>query len=97
MMSAHVTIHAVRRYAERVLGITVPGHLDDVDAMHALADQGVDLEAIRERLHAACDDAADRGALGVKFDNVRALIKGGVVVTILEKGPAGPVYERQMA
>jgi hypothetical protein len=89
-----VTIHAIRRYAQRVLGIEVSEELDDVDAMHALEELGVDLEAIRERIHSVCDEPASRGAVGVKFDGIRALIKSDVVVTILQKSPPGPVYER---
>ncbi len=96
MMPAHVTIHAVRRYAERAMQLPVSAELDDVEAMHDLACRGVDLQAIRDRIHDACDDAADRGAIGVKFDNIRARIVGTTIVTILEKGPAGHVYERSL-
>lgn len=94
MMGAHITIHAVRRYAERVLRQAVPDELDDVEAMQELDRRGIDLQAIRDRLHDACDLAAEKGALGVKLDNARALLRDGNVVTILGKGPAGHVYER---
>jgi len=96
MMSATVTIHAVRRYAERALRIPVPETLDDVAAMHDLEGRGVDLDAIRDRLHRACDRAADQGAIGVKFDNVRARLRDGTVTTVLEKCGPGHVYGRAL-
>jgi len=96
MMPAHVTIHAVRRYAERALKIPVSEDLDDVAAMHDLEDRGIDLEAIRDRLHRACDEAAERGAVGVKFDNVRARLRDGTVTTVMEKCGPARVYGRSL-
>ena len=85
MMPAHVTDHAVRRYAERALHFQVDATLEDPAALLELGDRGVDVEAVRRRIGDVCDLAADRGAVGVKADNVRLVLRGRVVVTALEK------------
>lgn len=85
MMPAHVTDHAVRRYAERALHVVVDQALEDPAALAALGDRGVDVEAVRRRIGDVCDFAADRGAVGVKADNVRLVLRGHVVVTALQK------------
>lgn len=85
MMVAHVTDHAVRRYAERALHVVVDQALEDPAALAALCDRGVDVEAVRRRIGAVCDLAADRGAVGVKADNVRLVLRGRNVVTALSK------------
>lgn len=85
MMSAHVTDHAVRRYAERALRVVVDQALEDPAALAALGDRGVDVEAVRRRIGSVCDLAAERGAVGVKADNVRLVLRGRTVVTALEK------------
>jgi hypothetical protein len=84
-MAAHVTDHAVRRYAERALNVQVDEELEDPAALVELADRGVDLDAVRRRIGSVCDLAADRGAVGVKADNVRIVLRGQAVVTVLSK------------
>jgi non-canonical (house-cleaning) NTP pyrophosphatase len=85
MMPAHVTDHAVRRYAERALHLHVDETLEDPAALLALGDRGVDVEAVRRRIGDVCDLAAERGAVGVRVDGVRLILRGQAVVTALEK------------
>ncbi|GLQ53586.1 hypothetical protein [Devosia nitrariae] len=86
MMPAHVTDHAIRRYAERALNIQVDETLEDPAALAALADFGVDIDAVRRRIGSVCSLAADRGAVGVRVDGVRLILRGQAVVTALSKG-----------
>jgi len=97
MMPAHVTQHAVRRYAERVLHVPVAEDLNDLQAVADLVDRGIDVGAIRERLHHACDLAVDLGATAVKADGVRLMLKNGAVVTVLAKCSPGSIYGRNAA
>ncbi|QDI82415.1 hypothetical protein E8E01_19325 [Methylorubrum populi] len=48
--AAAVSHHAIRRYAERVLGATVPAGLPDWAALAHVRAQGWDCDAIRARL-----------------------------------------------
>lgn len=102
---ARATDHAVRRYAERALGVVVDGD-DDAVAMKALQARRVNVGAIRWRLSIV-------GGLGVA-NGANAVIKGqtglklviadGAVVTVLARkvradllpsGPAMPVPPRR--
>ena len=68
-LRAHVSDHAARRYAERVLGwVTDPG-LSDPDALDSLADAGVSIQGIRERL-------AYLGGVGMRLGADRFLLAG---------------------
>lgn len=96
MMPAHVTKHAVRRYAERVLGEWVDEDLNDLQAVHALAARGVDVPSIYDRIHQVCDRAVDLGAVAVKADNVRLILRDSTVVSVVPKGSGGTSYGRNL-
>ena len=80
-----VTKHAIRRYAERVLGVFVGDDLNDLDAYATLTDRGVDVASIRERLQSVCQIAVREGAIAVIADGVRVLLDGSSVVTCLPR------------
>ncbi|WP_189424514.1 hypothetical protein [Devosia pacifica] len=86
-MSGLVTMHAVRRYAERAMHISIHEDLSDQGALAAIADQGIDLNTIRERIRSKCAIPAQMGACAVHFDGVKAVIKDGSVVSIIFKRP----------
>lgn len=84
-MPAKVSHHAVRRYAERAMNQAVDEAINDREAMAVLEDRGISVAGITARLHRLCDQAADLGAIAVKGDNVRILLKRDIIVTVLPK------------
>lgn len=103
---ARVTAHAVRRYAERVLGQAVNEAVaDDAVACLQLRGRGVDLAAIRARIRAVGGVLLQTGARTgdvVAFpEAMKFRVVDGVVVTVLARvaklkpaGPASPVPAR---
>lgn len=79
----HVTIHAIRRYAERGLGFVVPG--DDRDAMIELEKRGVDLQSIRDTLAALGAKARCYGAPAIIIGRIKVIRVGDDVVTVAPK------------
>ncbi len=92
---ARATDHAVRRYAERRLGVWVDG-TDDGAALTTLRARGVDVGAIRRRLSIAGGLGVANGASAVIADGLKLVLADGAVVTVLapklriDRGPAGP-------
>lgn len=68
-LRAHVSDHAARRYAERVLGWVTDPSMSDPDALDRLADAGVSIGGIRERL-------AYLGGTAMRFGADRFLLSG---------------------
>lgn len=89
--AAAVSHHAVRRYAERVLGATVPAGLADWQALAHVRAQGWDCDAIRARfagvggLVVAAGMRA--GVVVVPEERMRVRVDGGVVVTVVTPEP----------
>jgi hypothetical protein len=81
----HVTDHAIRRYAERVLHIEVADELSDPHAICELEDLEVDVDWIRDRIARAGRLAVQHGAIAVIADGVRMIVENGVVVTCLPR------------
>lgn len=83
---AHVTIHAIRRYGDRILGMegTLVG-LGDLEAVEAMLALGVDVPAIRAWLAYFGGVGKRHGAIVVCRDQVGIVLKGGRVVTVLSK------------
>lgn len=83
---AYVTIHAIRRYADRILGMEEAlADLDDMDAVDAMLATGVDVPAIRDWLAFYGGVGKRHGAVGVCRDGVGIVLKAGRVVTVLSK------------
>ena len=78
----NVTAHALRRYLERARGLRVKG-ADDVKALKALKSKGVDLAYARDQIRRATESAAQLGAQSVKCGNIRFLLRGQTVVTVI--------------
>ena len=99
---ARVTDHAVRRYAERALGVTVDG--DDNEAMVALRERKVAVGAVRRHLSTIGGLGVANQAQAVIAEGLKLIIADGAVVTVLAKklrvdpepsGPTTPVQRRQ--
>lgn len=97
-----VTDHAVRRYAERALGVTVDG--DDDEAMTVLRERKVPVGAIRRHLGTVGGLGVANGAQAVIANGLKLLIADGAVITVLARklrpdtapsGPSSPVQRRQ--
>ena len=82
----YLTAHAIRRFAERIEGIAVPGAVDS-EAIHQLwADGALDIGAISAELERLTQLAADLGATAVLYRGFRIVIADGAVVTVLPTG-----------
>lgn len=83
---AHPTEHAVRRYAERVLGLDAEG-LDDIPALAHARAQGIDRAWIRRRLAeiAGIVLAASMrdGRVVAPLEGMTVRIAGGSVVVVV--------------
>lgn len=81
----HVTMHAVRRFAERALGVRgLPA--DDAAAMADLQQiHGLDIVEIRELLSGAVANAMRLGASAVKIGGVRFVLAHGKMVTVTKR------------
>lgn len=96
---ARVTDHAIRRYAERALGVWVEA-ADDTAALTVLRRRGVNVGAIRERIAVAGGLGVANGAVAVIADGRKLVLQGPAVVTVLApklridrvaSGPTSPV------
>jgi hypothetical protein len=81
----HVTDHAVRRYAERVLHVVLSAGLSDPHAICELEERGIDVDWIRERIARAGRVAVQHGAVSVIADGVRMILEDGRVVSCLPR------------
>ncbi|MCP1549430.1 MULTISPECIES: hypothetical protein [Methylobacteriaceae] len=100
---ARVTDHAVRRYAERALGVTVAGD-DDGAAMTALRTRSVNVGRIRRHLAILGGLGVANAAGAVVAEGLKLVLVDGAVVTVLATkvrvdmapaGPSSPVPRRQ--
>ncbi|MFY9293870.1 MAG: hypothetical protein WAP03_24720 [Methylorubrum rhodinum] len=83
---AYVTIHAIRRYGDRILGLEETlADLDDIEAVDAMIGMRVDVPAIREWLAFFGGVGIRHGAVGVCRDGVGLVLKAGKVVTVLSR------------
>lgn len=103
---AHATDHAVRRYAERFLGVAIDEAVtDDRAAVRMLRAQGVDTARIRARIADVGGVIMATGRMSgdaIGFpEGLRFRLVDGKVVTVLARvaklkpaGPASPVPAR---
>jgi len=95
---AHVTDHAVRRYAERALQETVDAKVGDPEAILELRRRKVPVGAICRRLAEAGGLGVANGAVAVVTEGLKLVIVDRSVVTVLAKkwrqdaAPAGPSF-----
>jgi hypothetical protein len=83
---ARVTLHAIRRYGDRILGMKeILDGLDDAEAVDAMVGIRVDVPAIREWLAFYGGVGKRYGAVGVCRDGVGIVLQGGCVVTVISK------------
>jgi hypothetical protein len=93
---AHVTDHAVRRYAERALQETVDAAVEDPEAILELRRRRVQVGAIRRHLGTVGGLGVANGACAVVAEGLKLVIVDRSVVTVLARkwrqdaGPAGP-------
>ncbi|QDI79106.1 hypothetical protein E8E01_00990 [Methylorubrum populi] len=81
-----MTIHAIRRYGDRILGLKEAlADLDDIEAVDAMIGMRVDVPAIRTWLAFYGGVGVRHGAVGVCRDGVGLVLKGGKVVTVLSR------------
>lgn len=83
---AHVTLHAIRRYGDRILGYEdLCADLEDDEAVDVMRSQGVAIGAIRTWLAFYGGVGFRHGAIGVCRDQVGIVLKGDRVVTVVSK------------
>lgn len=83
---ARVTIHAIRRYGDRILGMEgVLAELDNVEAVDAMQAAGVPIGLVRRWLAFDGGVGVRHGAVGVCRDGVGLVLKGGHVVTVVSR------------
>ena len=82
-----VTHHAVRRYAERALGLgeDMLDGVEDRDAVEVLRGLGVPVAAIRDRLAYHGGVLLAHGAAGIVIDGVRLVVVENRVVTVVDR------------
>ncbi len=83
---ARVTLHALRRYGDRILGLeeTLEG-LDDAEAVDVMAATGIPIGEIRAWLAFYGGVGVRHGAVGVCRDGVGIVLQGGRVVTVISR------------
>jgi hypothetical protein len=81
---ARATDHAVRRYAERALGVWIEG-MDDGAAIAALRARGINVGAIRRKLSILGGLGVANDATAVTADGLKLVISDRAVVTVLAK------------
>jgi len=80
-----ITDHAVRRFAERALGVTGLPESDKA-AVAALADvHGFDVAAIRQALRTLISQGVELGAAAVTLSGSRYVLRDGALITVLDK------------
>ncbi|UYW28247.1 hypothetical protein OKC48_06925 [Methylorubrum extorquens] len=89
--AARATDHAVRRYAERVLGLPIPPALDDQRALSLVRARGTDCVAIRAHLAGLggviLAAGMRSGTVVVPGERMRLRVSEGTVVTVLTPEP----------
>ncbi|MHC2001837.1 hypothetical protein ACYQR9_15560 [Methylobacterium sp. CM6241] len=82
-----MTLHAIRRFADRVMGLepALEG-LDDVDAVDAVMGLGYDVDGIRRWLAFYGYPGPRWGAKGVVVGKVGLVLAGSRVVTVVMRG-----------
>lgn len=84
---AHVTLHALRRFADRVMGLeAVLEGLTDREAVEALNGLGYDVRGIRRWLAFYGYPGPRWGAAGVTVGKVGLVLQGHRVVTVVMRG-----------
>lgn len=85
-MRAYVTIHAIRRYGDRILGMEEAlAELDDLDAVDVMQATGAPIGMIRDWLAFYGGVGARHGADAVCRDGVGIVLQGDRVVTVLSR------------
>jgi hypothetical protein len=86
-LAIKVTYHAVARYVQRVIGISVPdAETPRATAEHHAAAAGVTIDAIRSLICTPAVAAAIRlGLPSIRTPDFVAVIAGGAIVTIKER------------
>jgi len=83
---AYVTIHALRRFGDRICGLEEQlAVLDDIDAVDAMHGSGVAVGEIRDWLAFYGGVGARHGAAAVCRDGVGIVLQGDRVVTVLSR------------
>ncbi|KMO10598.1 hypothetical protein [Methylobacterium platani] len=84
---AHVTLHALRRFADRVMGLEpVLEGLSDREAVEAVTGLGYDVPGIRAWLAYYGYPGPRYGARGVVVGRVGLVLQGPRVVTVVMRG-----------
>lgn len=89
-LRATVVHHAVRRYAERALGLgeDLLDGTTDRDAVETLRGMGYPVDGIRDRLAYYGGVQLHYGAAGIVIDGVRLVLCEGRVVTVVDRRAA---------
>lgn len=85
----YVSAHALRRYFERVRGLVVLA-TDDGEALWALRVAGADIDGARAEIERIVAPAVGVFAASVKLGNVRFVIQGRAVVTVVPTARCAP-------
>ncbi|SFM41549.1 hypothetical protein SAMN05192568_103082 [Methylobacterium pseudosasicola] len=81
---ARVTVHAIRRYGDRIPGMEqVLDGLDDIEAVDVMQASGVPIGEVRRWLAFYGGVGVRHGAVGVCRDGVGLVLKAGRVVTVV--------------
>lgn len=82
---AKATDHAVRRFAERAIGVVVDEALDDTAAIAELAHRGVNVRRVRKTLGEYGGLGVANRAQAVIVNGLKLVIRDRCVVTVLAK------------
>ncbi len=83
---AHVTLHAIRRYGDRILGLEeLLEGLEDLEAVDVMQARGIPIGQIRTWLAFYGGVGVRHGAVGVCRDGVGLVLKDGRVVTVVSR------------
>ena len=98
--TARATDHAVRRYAERILGLNTDG-LDDPAALTRARAQGMDCDGIRRRLAALggviLRSGMHSGIVVVPAERMSVRVTAGAVVTVTRSAARRPMRPQRRA
>jgi len=96
-MNPKISLHAIRRYAERVSGIEL-GERGDTDAIVFLRDQGLNIDALKRKLEERLFPGIEMGATRISVDGVTACILEGCVTTFVPgKSPSSSYMKSRKA
>ncbi|MBE7201612.1 MAG: hypothetical protein INR70_27940 [Parafilimonas terrae] len=84
---ARVTDHALRRFAERAMGLVVGPDVEDPAAVAELARRGVQVGKVRRTLGEMGGIGLSRGAKAVIVNGLKLVLADGAVVTVCAKVP----------